>query len=267
MPIGQVLEKSFSKGGKLKLKIQTSDGPPKWRFMPEGVDGDALLGKRIDFEAGQFSFTDQKTGKTVWMDTVKNWAPVAETPIPSPPVKPPEPPKEIPPGQYGSVTIAAPGPAQRALSTLFDHELRFISNVVGQAIYAGACKEPKDVLPWFHAARDALTMANTWQVYGDPEHSLAKSIEDALSPKDRGNQTKSANAHAQRILDAVRVGNDRLTLELWDEASYLKTSTEYEAAVFAALPTTVQNRVKDLADASYAAAHGHTPGIDSEVGF
>jgi hypothetical protein len=45
--IGQVLDKSFSQGGALKMKIQTSEGPPKWYFMPS-IDRDTYKEQEDD---------------------------------------------------------------------------------------------------------------------------------------------------------------------------------------------------------------------------
>jgi hypothetical protein len=36
-----------------------------------------------------------------------------------------------------------------------EHVLRFVSNVVGQAIAAGAIKTPAEISPWYNAALDA----------------------------------------------------------------------------------------------------------------
>lgn len=256
MPIGQVIEKSYSSGGKLKLRIQTSEGPPKWYFANQGTDPDEVIGKRIDFTPGQFSFVDKKTGKTIWMDTVKEWA-LAQSQ--SAPAAPQPVGALLPTGSPKGAPSTSHEPQQRALSTLFDHELRFISNVVGQAIYAGSCKTPDEIYDWFQAAQSALA-----QTGFTSDGAVKARIEDALSPKDRGNQTKSANEQVSRILEAIRKGQDSAALSIWLECSYLKTSTEFEASVYAALPTTVQNRLKDLADME-AASRG--AGYDSEVGF
>jgi len=248
--IGQVLEKSFSASGKLKLKIQTSEGPPKNYFMPEGVDGDALLGKRIDFVAGQFSFVDKKTGKTIWMDTVKEWAlaqsqqaPAAPQPVGA----------LLHTGFPKGAPSAASEPSQRALSSLFDHELKFVSNVVGQAINSCQCKTPSEVKAWFDAAVAALK--------GEGVESIQEQIEDALSPKDRGDQTKSANAQVKRIIEAANAGNDRLILEVYRECSHLNTSEEFEASVWCQLSTPLQNHIRDLEDMSRAES------MKDDVGF
>ena len=252
MAIGTVLEKSFSSGGRLKLKIQTSEGPPKWYFASEGTDGDAVMGKRIDFEGSQFAITDKKTGKQIWLDAIKNWALAKEQPQAQGAVAASQ---VIPATLQAPPPKAAPEPAQRALSTLFDHELRFISNVVGQAIYAGSCKEPGELKAWFDAARAALCA-----------EGVETQIEEALKPSiaEKSAFTKSANTQARRILEAVKAGNDRLVLEVWNECSYRLTSTEFEASVYALLPTIVQNRVKDLAD--MAALEGKNNSTD-DVGF
>ena len=252
--IGQVLEKSFSSGGRLKLKIQTSEGPPKWYFASDGTDGDAVMGKRIDFEGSQFAITDKKTGKQIWLDAIKNWALVKEQPVAGPVAAS----SVIPATLQAPPPKAAPEPAQRALSTLFDHELRFISNVVGQAILAGSCKTPDKVFSWSQAAKDVLSGV-AWARVNEP---WLEEKNQTISEKSAF--TKSANTQAQRILEAVKAGNDRLVLEVWNECSYRLTSTEYESSVYALLPTIVQNRVKDLAD--MAALEGKNNSTD-DVGF
>jgi hypothetical protein len=228
--IGTVLEKSFSQGGKQKAKIATAEGQ-KWYFMPEGCDVDSMLNKRVDFEAGKFSISDKKTGNQIWLHTVEKWAFVPQSstaPVAA---------SEVAPSVVQRVEeISAPRVAQHALSTLFDHELRFISNLVGQAIVSGACKTPSEIKAWFDAAKGALT------------GSVEDQIEAAISPSDRSSQTRAANSQAERILKAVKEGKDQTALEVWDECSHLKTSEAFESSVWVILPTTVQNHLKDLVE-------------------
>lgn len=114
-------------------------------------------------------------------------------------------------------------PRQQALSTLFDHELRFISNVVGQAVYAMTIKEPGQIKAWFDACIEALR--------GNAGIS-------------RSEQTKAANRYAERINAAVLKGNDSEMMSIWGEAR--ADSDEFQIAVFALLSTPVKNRIRDL---------------------
>lgn len=63
---------------------------------------------------------------------------------------------------------------------------------------------------------------------------------------ERSAKTKVHNEQAGRIIGAFNVGNEKAALEIWLES--MSGSETDSAAVWAALPTTVQQRLQDLRD-------------------
>jgi hypothetical protein len=212
---GTVTESSFSSGGSPKGKI---DG--KWYFFPKGSDVASVVGKKIGFDEAQF----QIEGK--WFDSIKAWGilPLEEQNTPQAQAQP----VQAVQAQMNTQAIAAGAERrQEALSSLYDHELRFISNVVGQAIYAGSCKTPTEIKAWFDAARDCLS--------------------DAPAAVDRTEQTKRAGEYVKRINEAINKGNDTAVVSIWNECEARTTGDDsFEAAVWSQLATPVRNRIKDL---------------------
>jgi hypothetical protein len=237
MSTGVVREASFSGGGKPKANIEGM-----WYFMPDGVDVPSIIGKKIDFESKEFN----SHGK--WFKSVIRWAvsPLAEQPAQQP-------------QRLAAVNSApaampnpVPEPTQRALSTLFDHELRFISNVIGSALTGSQIKEPNELRAWFDAAVECLT--------GTPINLVMdKAIE-------RSDQTKRANEYASRIYDAVNKGRDDIMMSVWAECEARTTGDEaFEASVWTLLSTPVRNRIKDLMDRKIE--RGELDSMEAEIPF
>jgi len=84
----------------------------------------------VEIREGSFTFPDGKLQKTI-----EAWRPI----------------------NGANATPAAPPPPAPNADYIDEASLRFISNVVGSAITAGAIKSPGQVLSWFQSAKAALT--------------------------------------------------------------------------------------------------------------
>lgn len=121
MTIGTVNEFCRSRSGKPQVKI---DG--QYYFVGKcNIDGMAV-GDQIDFESNLFG--DRGTLKGL-----QKWKKAGPAPVKAN-------------GNAGAVSD--------------DAEMRFISNVVGSAIAAGAIKSPKEITAWYWGAKDAMTASD-----------------------------------------------------------------------------------------------------------
>lgn len=130
---GQVQEFSQSKSGKPKIKVSG-----KWYFCKTDRDtGEAVfdkpaLNQMIEMTTGSFQMGENTFA------TLESWRPA------------------------GAVTQISTSQPQRAAQPapsanyIDEASLRFISNVVGQALAAGTIKTPGEISAWFSAAKAAL---------------------------------------------------------------------------------------------------------------
>ena len=114
---------------------QTSTGKPKvkangtWYFLSRDIGAPPAVGATVEIREGSFNFPDGKPAKTI-----EAWRPVGN----------------------GAPTSAPSAPPAPNADYIDEASLRFISNVVGSAITAGAIKSPGQVLSWFQSAKAAL---------------------------------------------------------------------------------------------------------------
>lgn len=137
MVTGTVQEFGASKAGKPKIKISGN-----WYFCKTDKDtgqpafDKPALNQAIEMVTGSFV-----TGENTFL-TLESWKPVGATQ-----------------SQRASQSIAQTGPSAKtepAPAYIDEASLRFISNVVGQAIAAKTISTPGQMLAWFTAAKLAL---------------------------------------------------------------------------------------------------------------
>lgn len=213
MPTVTVTKLGTSKKGK---PVVFFDGRLDWRDQ-------YLLGNTIAPPVGARIEADTASkpldgGGVIWF--LNGWKLSSEQPTPTPASQ------QQPASNSAPSASAAP---QTQEFTFTEPELRFVSNVVGQAIYGGQIKEPAQIEAWFNAAK-AL-------ILGEPMPAVHVKVD-----------TRKANEQTTRILDAIKIGNDKTLIEVWQECTHLVTSPEFEAAVWAQLPVPVRNRIKDILD-------------------
>jgi hypothetical protein len=115
---------------------KTSNGNPKakvngeWYFLSKEIGPLPPVNTKLEIREGSFTFPDGKPAKTI-----EAWRPASNGN------------GHVP--QQNAPASSPPGYIEEA-------SLRFISNVVGSAITAGAIKSPGQVLSWFQAAKSAL---------------------------------------------------------------------------------------------------------------
>lgn len=124
MAIGTVNEFCQSRSGKPQVKI---DGA--YYFVGKcNIDG-MSVGDKIEFESNLFGDRMTLKGLQTWKRA------------------------------QGAAPAAANGNGARVINAVSDDAtMRFISNVVGSAITAGTIKDPKDIAPWYRAAKAAATL-------------------------------------------------------------------------------------------------------------
>lgn len=127
-----VQELGQSKSGKPKVKAGGN-----WYFMGGSRDtgpiNPPVVGQTIEARTGSFMID----GKGFL--TIEAWRLSQASPAPQQPATRPAPMPHAPPSGY-----------------IDEASLRFISNVVGNAIAAGTVKDPGQVNSWFQAAKNAL---------------------------------------------------------------------------------------------------------------
>ena len=131
---GAIQEISFSQGGKLKLKIEG-----KWYFSPNNDDPNLKPGVTLGFDAGQFEF------KNKYYDRIDKYEVIRADTSSS---------------GYNPPIHASPQtqtPAATPETYISEPEMRFISNVVGQAIVSKTITDPMDILAWAKAAQGAIS--------------------------------------------------------------------------------------------------------------
>jgi len=124
---GKVQELGTTQKGSPKVKI---DG--EWLYPGRCPIQGMSVGMMVEYFTSPF----QAGNKTLL--GLESWAPAKEgvthTPSPS-----------------GAAAVQ-----ERAAPEYTEAEMRFISNCVGSAITAGACKAPADIAQWFRSARAAV---------------------------------------------------------------------------------------------------------------
>jgi hypothetical protein len=212
-----------SKNGKPRVYFDNRHG---WKdaYYVSAKIAPPPVGAQIDAEVTSADFNGD--GKQTWfLNSWKACAATSAAPIqaPAPAAAPVQP----------SLPIAAPATPAAATApefTFTEPELRFISNVVGQAILAKTITEPGHLSAWFGAAKALLFGAD----YPAPQQNSWS-----------GTDTKLANKYAERINDAVREANDDKMMSIWSECKD-PSSEDFECAVFSLLSGPVKNRIRDL---------------------
>jgi hypothetical protein len=136
MTTGTVQEFGQSKAGKPKIKVSGN-----WYFCKTDKDsGEPVfdkpgLGQVIDMVTGSFQMGDNT------FLTLESWKPSGgSTPTQSATRQAPQ----------------RPSPSAQPAAYIDEASLRFISNVVGQAIAAKTITTPGQILAWFNSAKSAL---------------------------------------------------------------------------------------------------------------
>lgn len=150
--IGQVQELNRSAGGKPKAKIAGV-----WYFLPTDRDtgqGDSpLVNQSVEYDIGESFTMGDKT-----FQTISRWRPAGQSQ----------------PVQTQSAPRASQSPPQRqaplptAATYIDEASLRFISNVIGQAIAAKTITTPGQILAWVTSAKLALEGKASATPYSDP---------------------------------------------------------------------------------------------------
>lgn len=126
-----VQELAKSSGGKPKCKAGG-----KWYFLQTdkdtGVGASPAVGQSIEIRTGSFTMGDKT------FETIEAWRPAQA---------------DQPQATQG---LRRDAPAPTTANYIEEASLRFISNVVGQAIAAKTISEPGQILAWFTAAKAAL---------------------------------------------------------------------------------------------------------------
>jgi hypothetical protein len=212
--IGTIQALDFSSGGKPKLKVDGS-------YFFVRTHDNCAVGRRIDYDARDFQLHNK------WFKEITRFAVLPPEQQSTQQDKPVQASNAIP----ATAQPPAPEAAPKAPELVYtEPELRFISNVVGQAIYGGVIKEPEQIAAWFDAAKAVLG----FQVHSGRRTAVEQS---AL--------TKKANQYAERINDAVRHGKESEMMSIWAECKD-PASEDFECAVFALLTGPVKNRIRDL---------------------
>jgi hypothetical protein len=125
MTVVQVQELGQSKNGAPKVKASGT-----WYFLNKKL-GNPPIGAPIEIREGSFGDNNQFKTIEAWHPAGGNGGTPPENPAQAP---------AAPPADY-----------------VDEASMRFISNCVGSAITAGTIKEPGQILPWFLAAKAAIS--------------------------------------------------------------------------------------------------------------
>lgn len=132
---------------------QTKSGNPKvrangkWYFLARDIGAPPAVGATVEIRTG--SFTMGEPPKV--FETIEAWRPAGQV---QPTVAQPS---YAPPNQqYAAQTSARPAKQEPVDEYIDEASLRYISNVVGQAIAAKTIVEPGQILAWHLAAKASL---------------------------------------------------------------------------------------------------------------
>lgn len=138
MSVITIQEHGQTKSGNTKVK---SNG--KWYFLARDIGAAPAVGATIEIREGSFMMGDPPKE----FATIEAWRPVGQVP-----------PQAAAPAQQTRPAFHNQGPSKQAPADehIDEAKLRYISNVVGQAIAAKTIVEPGQVLAWFQAALASL---------------------------------------------------------------------------------------------------------------
>ena len=218
MTIGRVDKVCFSRTKKPQVMIA---GRYYWIESHHGL----TEGMTIDFDERSWQYN----GKTFY--GIGAWGPAKEPlPVPLP----------IPQPTNGSAVLGQRSEPRND----FEQQFPAFSHVLGCALRGAIITKTEELMPF------TVELKKVFDYWGRAQ------VDRMAQIADKSAFTKKANEYSGRILDAIRAGNESSAITVWKEAQREGDET-FSTAVWAAIPTTVQQRLQDLTDEQ--ALHGKDP--------